>query len=115
MSNDIFNFSAGPAVIPKTVLEKIHNGLDDFDRGMSITEVSHRSEAFKSYAESSEDSLRSLLNISDEYSILFLQGGATHQFALIPMNFQPKQDRLIILLPVLGQKRPALMLALLPM
>ena len=87
MSNDIFNFSAGPAVIPKTVLEKIHNGLDDFDRGMSITEVSHRSEAFKSYAESSEDSLRSLLNISDEYSILFLQGGATHQFALIPMNF----------------------------
>ena len=87
MSNDIFNFSAGPAVIPKTVLEKIHDGLDDFDRGMSITEVSHRSEAFKNYAQSSEDSLRSLLSINDEYSILFLQGGATHQFALIPMNF----------------------------
>jgi len=87
MSNDIFNFSAGPAVIPKTVLEKIHDGLDDFDRGMSITAVSHRSEAFRNYAQSSEDSLRNLLGINDEYSILFLQGGATHQFALIPMNF----------------------------
>lgn len=87
MSNDIYNFSAGPALIPKAVLEKAHDGLDHFDRGMSIVEVSHRSEAFKDYAQTSEDSLRSLLNINDEYSILFLQGGATHQFALIPMNF----------------------------
>ncbi len=87
MSMDIFNFSAGPALIPKTVIEKIHLGLDDFYRGMSIVEVSHRSHAFKEYAEYSESSLRNLLNINDEYTILFLQGGATHQFALIPMNF----------------------------
>ena len=87
MSKDIFNFSAGPALIPDSVIDKIHLGLDDFDRGMSITEVSHRSNAFKDFAQSSESSLRNLLNISDEYSVLFLQGGATHQFALIPMNF----------------------------
>jgi len=87
MSKDIFNFSAGPALIPDSVIRKIHLGLDDFDRGMSITEVSHRSNAFKEFAQSSESSLRNLLNISDEYSVLFLQGGATHQFALIPMNF----------------------------
>ena len=87
MSNDIYNFSAGPALLPKVVLEKAHDGLDDFDQGMSIVEVSHRSEAFKEYAQTSENSLRSLLSINDEYSILFLQGGATHQFALIPMNF----------------------------
>jgi len=87
MSKDIFNFSAGPALIPDSVIDKIHLGLDDFDRGMSITEVSHRSNAFKEFAQSSESSFRNLLNISDEYSVLFLQGGATHQFALIPMNF----------------------------
>ena len=87
MPKDIFNFSAGPALIPQSVIEKIHSGLDDFHRGLSIVEVSHRSHAFKEYAKSSELSLRNLLSISDEYSILFLQGGATHQFALIPMNF----------------------------
>ena len=87
MSKNIFNFSAGPALIPNSVIEKIHHGLDDFDRGMSVIEVSHRSQAFKEYAHSSESSLRQLLNINDEYSVLFLQGGATHQFALIPMNF----------------------------
>ena len=87
MPRDIFNFSAGPALIPDSVIEKIHLGLDDFHRGMSIVEVSHRSQAFKEYAYYSELSLRNLLNINDEYSILFLQGGATHQFALIPMNF----------------------------
>lgn len=87
MSKNIFNFSAGPALIPDSVIDKIHKGLDDFDREMSIVEISHRSEAFKNFAISSESSLRNLLNISDEYSILFLQGGATHQFALIPMNF----------------------------
>ena len=87
MSKDIFNFSAGPAVIPDSVIDKINLGLDDFDRGMSIIEVSHRSDAFKEFAKSSESSLRNLLNISEEYSVLFLQGGATHQFALIPMNF----------------------------
>ena len=87
MQNEIFNFSAGPALIPKSVIEKIHLGIDDFHQGMSIVEVSHRSHAFKEFAQYSESSLRSLLNVSDEYSILFLQGGATNQFALIPMNF----------------------------
>ncbi len=87
MPKDIFNFSAGPALIPESVIEKIHLGLDDFHCGMSIVEVSHRSHAFKEFAKSSESSLRDLLNITDDYSILFLQGGATHQFGLIPMNF----------------------------
>tara|TARA_Y100001970_G_scaffold289971_1_gene421988 strand:+ start:2462 stop:3538 length:1077 start_codon:yes stop_codon:yes gene_type:complete len=87
MPQDIFNFSAGPALIPKSVIEKIHIGLDDFHRGMSIVEVSHRSHAFKEFAKSSESSLRNLLKITDDYSVLFLQGGATNQFGLIPMNF----------------------------
>ena len=60
MPKDIFNFSAGPALIPQSVIEKIHSGLDDFHRGLSIVEVSHRSHAFKEYAKSSELSLRNL-------------------------------------------------------
>ena len=92
MSKNIFNFSAGPALIPDSVIDKIHIGLDDFDREMSIVEISHRSEASKDFAISSESSLRNLLNISDEYSILFLQGGATHQFALIPHELFEKRS-----------------------
>ena len=87
MPNQIFNFSAGPALIPDSVTDKIKLGLEDFDRGMSIVEISHRSKAFKEFAESSKLSLKELLNINDDYTILFLQGGATHQFAMIPMNF----------------------------
>mgnify|MGYP001269235847 CR=1 FL=1 len=87
MSENIFNFSAGPAAIPKSVIKKITSKIIDFDNGMSILEISHRSKKFKEYAQRSQSSLRRLLNIDDNYEVLFLQGGATHQFTMIPQNF----------------------------
>lgn len=83
----VFNFSAGPAALPLEVLEEVQAGLTDWQgSGMSVMEVSHRSKAFMAVAEQAEADLRELLNISDDYAVLFLQGGATQQFALIPMN-----------------------------
>ena len=86
MSQSIFNFSAGPAALPQSIIEQLPSKIIDFDRGMSILEISHRSKKFKEYAEKSESSLRRILNIEDNYEVLFLQGGATHQFTMIPQN-----------------------------
>ncbi len=83
----VFNFSAGPAALPLEVLEEAQAGLTDWQgSGMSVMEISHRSKAFIAVAEQAEADLRELMNIPDEYAVLFLQGGATQQFALIPMN-----------------------------
>jgi phosphoserine aminotransferase len=83
----VFNFSAGPAALPLEVLEEAKAGLPDWQgSGMSVMEISHRSKAFMSVAEQAEADLRDLMGISDDYAVLFLQGGATQQFALIPMN-----------------------------
>ena len=83
----VFNFSAGPAALPLEVLEELKAGLPDWQGGgMSVMEISHRSKAFMAVAEQAEADLRELMGISDDYSVLFLQGGATQQFALIPMN-----------------------------
>jgi len=83
----VFNFSAGPAALPLEVLEEVKAGLLDWqDGGMSVMEISHRSKPFMAVAEQAEADLRELMGISDDYSVLFLQGGATQQFALIPMN-----------------------------
>ena len=87
MSQNIFNFSAGPAALPQSIIEQLPSKINDFDRGMSILEISHRSKKFKEYAQKSELSLRRILNIDDNYEVLFLQGGATHQFTMIPQNF----------------------------
>lgn len=86
MPQNIFNFSAGPAALPQSIIEQLPSKIIDFDRGMSILEISHRSKKFKAYAEKSESSLRRILNIDDNYEVLFLQGGATHQFTMIPQN-----------------------------
>ena len=86
MHINIYNFGAGPATLPKTVIEKITAQLDNFTDGMSIMEISHRSKAFKDFASHSEKNLRSLLKIDDNYAVLFLQGGATQQFSMVPMN-----------------------------
>jgi len=86
MSENIYNFSAGPATLPKSVTDHLKLIINDFDQGMSILEVSHRSKAFKDFASESETTFRRLLNISDKYEVLFLQGGATHQFTMIPQN-----------------------------
>jgi phosphoserine aminotransferase len=84
----VFNFSAGPAALPLEVIEEAQANLSDWQGlGMSVMEISHRSKAFGATAEQAESDLRELLNISADYAVLFLQGGATQQFALIPMNF----------------------------
>jgi len=83
----VFNFSAGPAALPLEVLEEAQATLTDLGgSGMSVMEISHRSKAFDAIAKEAEADLRELMGISDEYAVLFLQGGATQQFALLPMN-----------------------------
>ena len=83
----VFNFSAGPAMVPEAVLKQAESELLDWhDSGMSIMEMSHRGKQFMSVAEKAEADVRELMNISDDYAVLFLQGGASSQFAMIPMN-----------------------------
>jgi len=83
----VINFSAGPAVLPLDVLQQAQSELIDWQGlGMSVMEISHRSKAFVKAAEQAEADLRELMQIPDDYSVLFLQGGATTHFALIPMN-----------------------------
>jgi phosphoserine aminotransferase len=85
--SDIYNFSAGPAVLPKDVLKQAREELLDWHgSGMSVMEMSHRGKEFMSIAGQAEADLRELLNIPDNYRVLFLQGGATSQFAMVPLN-----------------------------
>jgi phosphoserine aminotransferase len=82
-----FNFSPGPAVLPLEVLEQTQGDLLDWHRsGMSVMEISHRSKAFMEVAAEAEADLRDLLSIPRNYKVLFLQGGASAQFSLVPMN-----------------------------
>jgi phosphoserine aminotransferase len=88
MTDRIFNFSAGPAVIPVPVLEEAQRDLLALPGvGMSVMEISHRSKTFDEIIQRAESGLRELLNIPKDYSVLFLQGGASLQFAMVPMNF----------------------------
>jgi phosphoserine aminotransferase len=83
-----FNFNAGPAALPLPVLEKIQDELLDYaGTGMSVMELSHRSAEFEAINDKTEQSLRRLMGVPDDYSVLFLQGGGSHQFAMVPMNF----------------------------
>ena len=83
----VYNFSAGPAVLPEEVLREAADEMLDYKgTGMSVMEMSHRSAAFKGIIEEAEADLRELMNIPDNYHVLFLQGGAMQQFAAIPMN-----------------------------
>ncbi|MGI9309715.1 MAG: 3-phosphoserine/phosphohydroxythreonine transaminase [Gammaproteobacteria bacterium] len=83
----VFNFSAGPAALPLEVLEEAAGQMTDWQGcGMSVMELSHRSKPFIAVAETAESDLRDLLGIPDSYAVLFLQGGATQQFAQIPLN-----------------------------
>ena len=82
-----YNFSAGPAVLPEAVLQQARDEIMDWrGTGMSVMEMSHRGKDFMSIADRSEAALRQLLQIPDHYKVLFLQGGATTQFSMIPMN-----------------------------
>lgn len=83
-----FNFSAGPAVLPETVLQEAADEMLDYKgSGMSVMEMSHRSALFQSIIDETEADLRELMSIPDDYEVLFLQGGTSLQFAMIPMNF----------------------------
>ncbi len=83
----VYNFSAGPAVLPEEVLKEAAEEMLDYKgTGMSVMEMSHRSKAFQTIIETAEQDLRDLLHIPDNYKVLFLQGGASLQFAMIPMN-----------------------------
>ena len=86
----VHNFSAGPAALPLPVLERAQRELCDFGKtGMSILEHSHRGKAYDEVHRRANSRLRELLSIPDDYEVLFLQGGASLQFAMIPMNFVP--------------------------
>ncbi len=83
----VFNFSAGPAALPAEVLEQARDEILDWHgSGMSIMEMSHRGKEFMSVAEQAEADLRELMAIPDNYKVLFLQGGASSQFAMVPLN-----------------------------
>ncbi len=82
----VYNFSAGPAVLPLPVLEQARDELLDWQGGASVMEVSHRGRAFMAVAERAEADLRELLVVPPNYRVLFMQGGATAQFAAVPLN-----------------------------
>jgi phosphoserine aminotransferase len=87
MENRVYNFSAGPAVLPVSVLEKAQKELLNYNgAGMSVMEMSHRSKEFSDIIQRAEQGIRNVLQVSDDYSVLFLQGGASMQFAMVPMN-----------------------------
>ena len=83
----VYNFSAGPAVLPEEVLKEAADEMLDYrGTGMSVMEMSHRSKAYDAIIKDAEKDIRDLMNIPDNYKVLFLQGGASQQFAAVPMN-----------------------------
>ena len=88
----VYNFSAGPAVLPEEVLKEAADEMMDYKgTGMSVMEMSHRSKAYDKIIKDAEADLRELMDIPDNYKVLFLQGGASQQFAMIPMNLMKKK------------------------
>jgi len=89
----VYNFSAGPAALPDSVLQQIRDDIPDWNgTGMSVMEVSHRSKEFVDVAARAESTVRQLLEVPDDYSVLFLQGGATLQFAMVALNLSAAGD-----------------------
>ena len=90
----VFNFSAGPSMLPEMVLKRAQEEMIDYQRtGMSVMEMSHRSAAFSHIIEETEELLRDLMGIPGSYKVLFLQGGASTQFAMVPLNLFQKYKR----------------------
>ncbi|MDE2148866.1 MAG: 3-phosphoserine/phosphohydroxythreonine transaminase [Gammaproteobacteria bacterium] len=90
----VYNFSAGPATLPEAVLEQVREELLDYrGSGMSVMEMSHRDRAFTAIAEQAEADLRALLGVPSRYRVLFMQGGATAQFSLVPMQLARGRTR----------------------
>ena len=89
----VYNFSAGPSMLPLEALKKAQAELLDYEgSGQSVMEMSHRSKVFDGIIKDAEKLMREIMNIPDNYKVLFLQGGASSQFAAIPMNFMNKNN-----------------------
>lgn len=94
MEKRIYNFSAGPAVLPEEVLLEAQKDLFSYKGcGMSVMEMSHRGKIFDQIIKEAEADLRKLLDINDNYAVLFLQGGATLQFSMVPLNLMPPKNK----------------------
>ena len=94
----VYNFSAGPAVLPEEVLKEAAEEMLDYKgTGMSVMEMSHRSKAFDTIIKDAEQDIRDLMNIPDNYKVLFLQGGASQQFAAVPMNLMKNKKAAYII------------------
>jgi len=94
----IFNFSAGPATLPIEVLKRAEADLLDYKgTGMSVMEMSHRSKPYQKIIDNAESNLRKLMNISDDYAVLFMQGGASSQFTAVPMNLAADKKKIAII------------------
>ena len=92
--NRVFNFSAGPSMLPVSVLETCASEMMNYkDSGMSVMEMSHRSPVYDAIIKEAEAKLRELMNIPDNYKVLFLQGGASTQFAAVPLNLMNKNGK----------------------
>ena len=104
--NRVFNFCAGPAALPTEVMERAGLELANWHgKGLSIMEMSHRSKEFVGVAENAEQDLRDLLNIPANYKVLFMQGGASSQFTMIPMNLLRGGKKPITLIRGSGRSR----------
>lgn len=94
MSQRVYNFSAGPSMLPEAVLKNVQKDLLNYkDSGMSVMEMSHRSKIFGEIIQDAEDNLRKLMGIPSEYKVMFIQGGATLQFSMIPINLMRKSKK----------------------
>ena len=94
MEKRIYNFAAGPAILPEPVLKEAQEQLWALPGvGMSILEISHRSKTFDKIIAEAKEGLKSLLGIGDDYSLLFLQGGASLQFSMVPLNLLVKNKK----------------------
>lgn len=92
--NRVYNFSAGPSMLPEEVLKQAQEEMLCYgDSGMSVMEMSHRSKVYEGIIYGAQDLLREVMNISDDYEVFFLQGGASTQFAMIPLNLMNKNNK----------------------
>ena len=90
----VYNFSAGPSILPEPVLRRAADEMLDYQgSGQSVMEMSHRSKVYGGIIESAESLLREVMGIPDNYKVLFLQGGASSQFAMVPMNLMTKNGK----------------------
>ncbi len=104
----VYNFSAGPAILPEPVLKQAADEMLDYrNTGMSVMEMSHRSKEYDAIIKGAEADLRELMNIPDNYKVLFLQGGATTQFSMVPLNLMKNKEIDIIMTGAWTEKAKA--------